>query len=230
MFLQQLASAPQWLFGIDSAFELFSLIVAGMIAFYGYRIYKVSGEVKYSQFSLSFLFLAAALLSKGLLDIYSFSAIKEFGFQAFSQLVDSGKSAFYTTGTDIFRLLWLAGYALLIKALYNIEDLKKSIPLLATVFIGVLGGKYFAFIIPNIVALCLLSVLVKYYYGNHSKKKSLSSSLTLAAFCLIFVSELFFILTIFGATAGFAFYALAHLSRMIGFVILAYNLYLVFRK
>ncbi len=230
ILIDKLAAAPHLFFGIDSAFELFALIVAATIAFYGYKIYKVSGEQKYYHFALSFLFLAVALLARGLLDVYSFDFIKQFGFQQFTQLISSSQSALYNTGADIYRLLYLAGYALLIKAIYKLEDFRKTVPLLLAVFIGVLGGKYFAFIIPNIVTLGLLLVLVKYFYGNYSEKKSLSAKLTLAAFILISLSEILFILTIIGSNAGLMLYVLAHISRMVGFLLLAYNLYVVFKK
>src|SRR3989338_8930932 len=226
MVLAQLASSPHWFYGIDAIFELFSLIVATTIAFYGYKIYKISGEVKYSHFSFSFLFLALALMVRGILDISIFEFIKNQGIRDFLSTIALGNSPLHNSGTDLYRLLMLSGYAFLIKALYKIEDWQKSSLLSLAVFVGVLGGKFTYFFIFNIVAFLLLLVIVKFFYDNYLKKKSINAKLTLLAFGLLALSELFFVLLL----ANSGFYTAAHLTRLSGFAVLAYNLYLVFRK
>lgn len=226
MVLSQLSLSPHWFYGLDAGFELFSLIVASIIAYYGHKIYRVSSEVKYAHFSFSFLFLALALLVRGVLDLSIFEFIRIHGVQQFLSIIASGNSPLHNTGTDIYRLLSLAAYALLIKAMYNVEDWKKSFLLVITVFAGILGSKLIVFSLYNIVSLILLAIIAKFFYDNYSKKKSHNAKLTLLAFVLLAASELFFILILLNPQ----FYVMAHLAKMAGFVVLAYNLYLVFKK
>ena len=225
MVLPQLVDANS-LYGIYSGFELFAFVVALITGYYSYKIYKISSEVKYSHLSFSFLLLAAALLVRGVLDFATFEFIRSSGLEAFKTTIASGNSPLYSAGTDLYRLLALAGYAFLIKTMYKADDLNKSGLLVLAIIAGVLGSKFFSFMTFNIASLALLALIIRFSYNNYSSKKSLNAKLTLSAFALLALGELLFIAIIINPQ----FYLVAHLARLAGFAVLAYNLYLVFRK
>ena len=56
--------SPEWFHGIDSIFEIVSIIVALLIALYAYKIYKFSKVNKYKFFSWAFLLIAIAYIFK----------------------------------------------------------------------------------------------------------------------------------------------------------------------
>ena len=55
---------PFWFYGVDSMFEVFSLVVALLIAFFSYRVYTHTKQRNQFYFSVAFLALGVSYLFK----------------------------------------------------------------------------------------------------------------------------------------------------------------------
>ncbi len=229
----QFRFSPDWFYGIDSIFEIVSIIVALLIAFSSYKIYKFTKEAKYKYFSLSFVLIAIAYVFKILTNFTLFrqSIIeKTIGDLTYTFLAIQKSDIFLILGYLLFRFLMLIGligiYLILDKQSKQTEVNKRIIVLLTFfAFITAMISHYY-FIIFHITAALLLGFITYLFYNNCKKKCTQTSRLVSTAFLIIFISQLLFILVQFNTE----FYVVAEVFQLLGFIILLITYFLVLRK
>ncbi len=209
-------SGPRWFFGIDSLFETISILVSFLIAVFVYRIYKLTGQKKYRNFSVAFLMISAGLSFKILSNFVVFYTEVEKSFYGLFTVTYIKDLDFINIIAFFFyRLLIVGAFIIILASLLKIKD-KKMLGLLTIfAFIGVVIGHDTYFIFHLILAL-ILGIITYHYHENYKLKKSNNSLLVMLAFLFIFLSQIIFIFLIFADDL----YAVGESLMLFGFLLL----------
>ncbi|MBS3136959.1 hypothetical protein J4232_00875 [Candidatus Woesearchaeota archaeon] len=224
--------SPEWFHGIDSIFEIVSIIVALLIALYAYKIYKFSKVNKYKFFSWAFLLIAIAYIFKILtnLTLYKQNIIeKTIGNLTFTFLTVQKTELFLVWGYLLFHffmIIGLIGIYLVIDKQAK-EQANKKIVILLT-FLAFLSAilSHFYFIIFHITNILVLSFITMIFYNNCRKKCTKATKLITSAFFLVLISQIFFIMILFNPN----YYVLGEIVQLIGFIILLISYFMVLKK
>lgn len=209
-------AGPRWFFGIDSLFETISILVSFLIAIFVYRVYKLTGQKKYRNFSIAFLMISAGLSFKILSNFVVFYTKVEKSFYGLftvtyiKNLDFINLMAFY-----FFRLLMVGAFIIILASVLRIKDRKMLGLLTIFAFIGIVLGNDTYFVFHLILAL-ILGIITYYYYENYKLKKSNNSLLVMFAFLFIFLSQIIFIFLIFSDNL----YAVGESLMLFGFLLL----------
>ncbi|RLJ03125.1 MAG: hypothetical protein DRP11_01645 [Candidatus Aenigmatarchaeota archaeon] len=218
--------SPKWFYGVDIAFELFSMIITFLIARYGYELYKISGNKKHKYFSLFFLLIGIAFLFKIIanFDIYYVNTVS----------IEIANSIFYFTTSHVSEMLFILGFSIFkflmllsfFGLLYILWDEKPGIFWLSLYFILIITifshGTYYIF---HLSMTMILAFLLSYYYRNYAEKSSRESFLIMLSFLMLTLSQLAFI-TI---ALDMVMYVVGETLQLIGYAILLYHYILVTR-
>jgi hypothetical protein len=225
----QVALGP-WFNGIECLFESFALIVALLLTFYAYEVYKFSKIHEYKFFSLAFLCIAGSFFFKILTQVSFYNITVKEVFIGVATLALQNYERVYTGflfSVFAWRALFLAGfllyYALLDKA-RNRKQLFLSIYLAAvvallSVFVPALS------IIFYITAAIILAFIVHILYVNSKRKRTRFTKVVVVAFLLILAAQVSFI---FVSLHNYI-YLLGEVLQLAGFVLLLLNFYLLMR-
>jgi hypothetical protein len=95
--------SPRWFFGIDIAFELFSMIIAFLIARYGHKLYTISNDKKHKHFYSFFFLIGLALAFKTAsnFDIYYLGNFT----------MEIANTVFYFTSSRISEIVYILGFS-----------------------------------------------------------------------------------------------------------------------
>jgi hypothetical protein len=221
-------NSPEWFQGIDSIIELLSLCVAFVIAWYGYKIYKLSSQKKYKYFSIGFLLIGISYIFEALSEIAVYNkyvAQKIVGPFLISRTVIEPITWIHTYSTTIFRLLLLFAFMILVLVTLDIKN-KPTIILLTYFILLVTFVSMYAHMLFYITLLFLIGLLLVHYYHNYIKLKTCQSMFVAIAFLTIFVSN--FVLTFMMYDPNI--YVAGEAFQLTGFGILLYAFILVKRN
>ena len=76
---------PEWFLGVDASLEAFAAIIALLIAFASYKLYRVTRERSYKYFLASFVLLGGSFLSRAVADAFLEEG-QEAAFELFHKL------------------------------------------------------------------------------------------------------------------------------------------------
>jgi hypothetical protein len=224
--------SPEWFHGIDSIFEIVSIIVALLIAIYAYKVYRFSKENKYKFFSFAFLLIALAYMFKILTNfsIYKQRIVeKTIGNLTFTFLTVQKTELFLVLGYLLFHffmIIGLIGIYLVIDKQAKEQANKKTIVLLT--YLAFLSAilSHFYFIIFHITSILLLFLITLIFYRNCCKKATKAGKLVAASFFIILISHIFFTMVLFNLD----YYVLGEITQLIGFIILLISYFTVLKK
>ncbi|MBS3124629.1 hypothetical protein J4211_00010 [Candidatus Woesearchaeota archaeon] len=175
---------PEWFFGVDTTLEAFAGIIALLIAFVSYKLYRSTNERSYKYFLASFVLLGGSFLSRSVADAF----LGKF-FNVSPNII--GLVFFGGYVGHIF--LALAAYLLLIASTYKIEDKR----LLVMMFLLLVPGLVFSasyFLSFYVLSSILLLFITWAYSQNYRKVRSVTSALVFGAFILLTLAQPLFIL------------------------------------
>lgn len=220
--------SPAWFSGIDSIFELVTVLVTALISVYGYKVYKFSGERRYKFFSLAFLLICVSYIIKILMNVSVYSTVTkkvQIGMFVFISQSLQRFELFYSIGFFLLRFLLLLGLIGIFLVLEKKEDRKYAFLLIYLAFISSLIGNYI-FHIFHITASMLLLLIFVYYYNNYLHNKSKNPFLVASSFFLIMISQVVFILS-----ASFPLaYVIGESLQLLGYILLLLALILILRR
>lgn len=230
---------PRWFHGVDCVFECVAVLVALLIAFYSYKLYTYTKTSSHKYFSVSFLAIALAFISKivtnlsllpstvGVLPSESVGAF----FYGHHRMVL--EHFLYVGGFFSYRLLMLLGLLGVYFVIHRYQAKKMvmfgaymiTMLTLATTF------SIWAYPIFYVTAALLLLFIAQFYYdvyyGKRGHKKNANVKALLAAFAVIMLAQVTFMLVI----AHLYFYVAAEALQLVGFLMLLYVYYkLVIKK
>lgn len=226
--------SPNWFKGIDSLFEIISLIICLLIAYYGFKIYKFIKQKKYRTVALSFLFIALSFAIKVITNLsiyFQYNKLKLSLITAMSSTFPAMTSKIiqikliYYVGYFAYRFSFLLGLILLLSLVLKIKDKRiTSIFIIFSIIAAFFSYSfYYAF---HIISAVLLFYIFMYFYENYMIKKLKSAKYITVAFFFLFISQLVFIFVFFDSKV----YVFGEVVQLVGFLMLLYYYFLVSKK
>lgn len=218
---------PNWFYGVDIIIELISLVVAGLIAYFSYKAFKLTKERKYFFFALAFFLIAVAFISKmyGLMIACTGLAKASLGYftavtknMTFIQFI-------YSMGYFLQRFIFLVGLLALTSLCLRIRNRKTIFMLVFFVFIATWFSNQ-SYLIFHIIAAFLLIYISLYFYVNYLRKRTFSARLVPMSFFLLLISQILFIFVVMDLNL----YVIANVFQLAGFVLLLFTYILVLKK
>lgn len=220
--------SPKWFYGVDIAFEAISIIVAVLISFYSYKLYKISKKKEHKYFHVFFLMIAAAFVFKIMtnFDIY-YEVLETMHIGSIQvQYISKNISTLYRFGgLFMYRLLTaLFAYGLYM-LVYKKRD-RKDI-LLFTYFILILAFlSYYGYFLFHLTMLILLAFVSHYYWKNCKKVHTKDSHMVTGGFMLLTLAH-----AVFAAVqVDLTLYVIAEVLQLAGFCLLLGAFISVIRK
>ncbi|MDD5193963.1 MAG: hypothetical protein PHF67_05280 [Candidatus Nanoarchaeia archaeon] len=207
-------------YGIDSFFEFLIIIVSLIIAYSGYRIYKIIGDKKYKIFSLGFLTLSLSFIFKILSNLTIFYKVRVnyVGLSLMGLMQWKYMELFNFVSFIFYKIFHIVGFLILFFVITHTEKKEKILTMLYLGIIAVLFSIYFNFIF-DLTLVVLLFFLTMHFYQNYEKQKSKNSFLVFFAFLLMLVSHCFFIFS----DISMIFYLIGEILLLISFLNLLIN-------
>ena len=222
------AFSPSWFLGIDSIFELVTVVVTLLVAVYGRKVYKFSKEKNYKFFSYAFFLICASYIINIFMNIsvyYPVTKIVKVGILTVITNTLERVDLFYNVGFFVLRFLLLLGLVTLLLVLDKKQDKKYSFLLIYLAFVSALFGNYL-FHIFHITTSLLLFFIFIYYYNNYLKYRSRNSFFVALSFLLIFISQIVFILL----TVHPVLYVVAESIQLLGYLLLLFTFVSILKK
>lgn len=226
--------SPNWFKGIDSLFEVISLIICLLIAYFGFKIYDFASQKKYRTIAFSFLSIALSFGIKVLTNLsiyFQYNKLKLSLLNAMSSTFPTATAKIiqiklvYYVGYFAYRFLFLLGLILLLSSVLKIKD--KRITSIFIVFSIIAAFfSYYYFYTFHIISAVLLFYIFMHFYENSLIKKLMSAKFITTAFFLLFISQLVFIFVQFDKKI----YVFGQVVQLAGFLSLAYYYFLVSKK
>lgn len=220
--------SPEWFYGIDSVFEIVSLLITILIAVYAYKLYRFSGNRNYKFFSLAFLLISLSFVFKIITNIIVYSQALEkidLGTVTIIRSTITQYEFVYILGFLGFRMLTLLGLIGIYMVSYKNTSTNDMI-IYGLLFFILCVFSHYAFIVFHMMALILLIFIVLFYYKNYLKKRSSLALMTLISFFMLMVSQILFTMTYIDKI----YYAIAEVIQLIGFLVLMLLYMWVVRK
>lgn len=209
------ASAPRWFYGYEIAFDALSAIIVVLIALYGLKLYRFSGEKRHKYFSISFFLIAAAFLFKSLSNLVgpTEGIVGQIVWPITISEITSQSPAFMATylGYRLFTLLGLIG---IYSIIYKTAGRQIWVPLYLALVVTLFSTA--TYLLFYVTAFIFLFLIAFYYYENCRKLKTPQSKMLFAAFALIMVGQLLFL----GISYKFYAYVIGELLQVSGYLLL----------
>ena len=196
---------PNWFFGIDSVFELIGTITLLLIFLASYNAYKITDMKRYKYYSIAFLVLMIGHLSRTITNF----AIHQNWFP-----IEELKNIFLL-GYGAHIVFTLAALVLLVSFAFEVKQ-KKSFCILLLLILSMLfisSSFYLAF---YWAAMVMFGFIAWYLIQNARTKKIITPKLVAVAFVFLTFTQLMFL----GSSILPELYMGAHISQLLGFLIL----------
>jgi len=219
-FFHKFDPIMNYIYQMDAVFGFIILLIASLLGFYSYKVYKFSKKRSYLLFCLSFLFIALGYAVRTGFDILIQSERLHkqvffglFGFPLFQKLSLLSYMVFVLIGYIIMIVIAMKG------------NRKTALLFILLLVVSLLISQNY-FLTFNLTVIILLSFLVYHFYKNFDMSRTLNAGIVWFGFLLILLSHVVVLLILFSNK----FYLLANIMLMAGFSLLLLNYILVLRK
>ena len=221
-------NSPQWFAGIDSGIESLSLIVALIVSWYSYKVYRLSGEKKYKYFAAAFLLSGIAYIFKIASQVIIYEkekVLQQIGPFLVARTVLEPVTWLHTYSYAVFSILVLFSMLILLAVAFRIHD-KPTLILLTyfMVIITLLTGH--AMPVLHLTLALMAAMLVFHFYTNYAKNKACQALFVTLAFLSIFFSHVVMMFMMYNPTI----YVASEVLQLVGFCLLLYAFILVRKK
>ncbi len=220
--------SPSWFFGIDAALQLVSVVVAFVLAYASYRMYRLLKESSYLHFSLSFFLISLSYLVKIFSDLYVYNRLGEDVYPKLGIFLHEFTMIEFVNifGNLLHRFLLLLGFLVLIVVLLEIKDRRVITLLLYFIFI-VSSFSMWSFLLFQTTLTMLAGTVAVYYVFEYIEKRKPLMLNSLIGFSLLFMAQISFMFTFFFERRMFV---LGHVLQALGFIMLFITYMLVFKE
>lgn len=221
-------NSPSWFMGIDSIFELLSLIVAFIVAGYSYKAYRLTQQKKYRHFSTAFLLIGISFIFKIISELAIYekeTVLQKLGPLLITRTFLEPMTWIHVYSHTIFRLLSLFAFFILLVVTMDIKD-KQTYVLLTYFLLLVTFVSIYAHIIFYITQLLLIAMLTLHHYNNYIKHKRHNALFVTLAFLGLFVSNVVLIFMMYNPLI----YAIGEALQLVAFGLLLYAFIMVIKK
>ncbi len=198
------------LYNLNNLIEIMSFALTLLVGVYGLKIYKLTGENKHKLFSMTFIILSLAILTKA-------------GANILTNNLLIYSSPLSIIGNNIYLSLSILSYSLLVSLTLKIRDIQKFSLLILITVLTILCSNYISFHIFELVSFWMLIYPVYYFFTNYLKNESLPSFLVFLSFFTLMLSHLMFIPGILNET----FFILDNIGRIVSYTTLLIYMILI---
>lgn len=186
---------PQWFFGFGIAMQLLFAIVTLLVAFYSFKIYRISRQIESIIFGSGFLSISLSYIIKAIASIFVISEIKE----GLLGLKIESINGIGSIGVYAHIILYILGLVTISYVTFKIKS-KRAYSLLLFTNIAVIlmsGDKATAF---NLLSSVLIFYISAHYALEYQKSRNPKTLSILIAFIFLFLSgiEYLFSANIYG--------------------------------
>jgi len=215
---------PNWFFGISIFLELLFAVVTIAVAYYSYKIYKLSGQRETKIFSLAFLFIAVSYILWACINFFIAAQLNQnlraLDFQEIGRIIGLNQFAIYA-----FFVFFIIGLITLTYTTLKINNRRTYILIILTSLLGLFlsCNVSLTFYLLSSVLLFLIS---GYYYEEYQLRKNKKTLITLVAFTCLFFGNLNFIFT----ANNYVYYVIGHILKLAAYGLILFNLVSIFKK
>ncbi len=217
-----LTFGPEWFFHQSIVFEVIFAIITLLVAFYSFKIYKLTKEkapllLGFGFLSFSISYIIQSFLNLGIM--YKLSKTVEV-FQEASKVINLGLSA-----QNIHILLMITGLAIISYISLKSKNPKTILLLLSISIYSIFSSKnpVLNFLFISVIYLIFISY---YYLSNYSKIGKTSVLLVFLTFALLLFSNISYIV----ALEKELFYVMGHFLELAAYIIIFINLKILMKK
>ena len=206
---------PNWFYGYDIAFEVFFALTTLFVAWYAWKIYKLSEQKESKIFATSFLFISLSYFFWAFLNMFVISQIKG-GFRELNMSNVLLLGTFLIYANIIF---FISGIALLAYTALKTESQITLYMILAIAYAAIIlsSNKFMA---TYVLASVLLLFVIIHYFNEYRKNKNKITEAILLAFVLLFIGNTEFIF----AQQNYFNYIICHALELIAYIIILRSL------
>ena len=223
-----LVYSPSWFFGLDVALQSVSIIVALLISFMAYRIYKIMKESNFFYFSLAFFLISLSYVVKSFSDLFLYANLsKDMAPWIDIVLYRLSTLEFISIfGNLAHRFLILLGFLILLIIFLEIKD--KRIIFLFTYFIFIISAfSAWSFLLFQTTLTVFAGTVCIYYIFHYLEHRRMILLYSLLGFSFVFLAQFSFMFTFFFERQMFV---IGHVLQAVGFLLLFTTYLLVSRK
>ncbi len=212
---------PEWFFGYDIFLEMVFALVAFLVCFYAWKIYKLTQENHLRLFSWAFFFIGLSYIFQSVLNLIIVSKLDD----DLSNII-SLQSVYLLNlfGIYIHSILFLLGLLLLVYISLKIDNIRAFVLLLLIVFSTLYFSPYKTFTLYLLSSL-LLAFTSYYYLITYWANRKSTTLMILLSMILLFISNMSFIL----ATDKSLYYVIGHVLELIAYILVLVSLLMVLR-
>ena len=202
---------PAWFFGTDIAIQVLGLVISLIIAYYGYKLYKITSKKLDLYFSIAFFLLGLEFI------IYILVIPAVFIYYNYFPTLQPGILLTIARSLNFIYMFAISlAYIFLILVYSGIEK-KNVIALISSLILALtlysyITRSYFCF---NLTSTLLTGFIVFHAYRNYLAKKTKNAFLVLLTFVLLTFSH-FILAYAFYTNIQLAFLP-GHISQFLGF-------------
>ena len=210
----QLYSIPTWFDGFNVAFEVLFLLATSIVAFYSFKIYKISSKKEVKLFGLAFASLSISYLIIAIVNIYFISAESGIMMLTIERMMDIKNIA-----VSSYIFFSIMGFVTLLYTTLKIERLRIYGLLVLLTFTAINFSFNKIFMIYFITSLFLLFINY-HYFREYLDKKRVNILLVFLGMIFLFLSNVIFLVE----TAYISTYVVSHILELIGYTFIIASL------
>ncbi len=212
---------PEWFFGYDIVLEILFAVVAMMVSFYAWKIYKITDERNIRLFSMAFLFISLSYITQSILNFIILTQL-----QAKVCGIMNLESVYLLNlfGIYVHSILFLIGLLLLTYVALKIYSLRTFVLLFILVFTSLYFSPHKTFML-YLLSTTLLGFIVYYYIANYINNRKPTTLIVTIAMITLFAGYLYFIF----ATENPFYYVVGHVLELLAYLLVLGNLIIILR-
>ena len=220
--------SPSWFFGIDAILQSIIVIVAFLLCYSSYKMFKILKEKSFLYFSFSFFLISLSYLVKIFSDLFVYNRLGADNYPVISILLQEFTTIEFVNlfGHLVHRFILLLGFIVLIVVLLDIKDRRIVFLLLYFIFI-VSSFSIWSFLLFQTTLTVLAGTVAVYYIFEYIARPRKLMFNSLLAFSILFLAQISFMFTFFFERKMFV---VGHILQAIAFGVLLLTYMLVFRE
>jgi hypothetical protein len=207
---------PRWFFGFDIAMELLFAIIAAALAFFAYKVYRISEEREVRLFSVSFLMISLSYIVWAGINTFLLSRLTDEVMEISLRNILSLNYIFGLMHMSLFVL----GILTLAYATLEPKNRGRTYYIIAGLALVALVSSSLPWITYQILAIFLLSAIVYHYAIDHMCYTNKKARPVFLAFVLLLLSRIDFLFATKSATA----YIFGHVLELAAYILILVSL------
>ncbi|MGM5488537.1 MAG: hypothetical protein ACQESG_06305 [Nanobdellota archaeon] len=210
--------SPAWFYGYDILLESSFAIIALIVALFAFRIFRETRSHSVKLFGVAFSFISVSYIIQS---VFNFIILKSLT-QATHPIVKMHTVAiFENIGHFIHIIFFIIGIAILLYTTLKANSRVLWLLILLSLGITFIGSLYMFFFISSVY----LAFISWHYLQHFLKKRNWKRLLVAFAFIFLLFGHFHFLI----AVDHQLFYVIGHILEFFAYILIAINLYLVYR-